>query len=149
MTRKRTGTPWMPSSEFAKTLAGLTANLMVEDIQASLPFYTGVLGLVCLYSDPDFAALEGPGGWHMMLHADHTLDHSIAETARLSAAGKRGTGAEIRILGLDPDAVEARARAAGYTVNVATSTFPHGWRECRLEDRSGYMFAVGVLAGAP
>ena len=139
----------MPSSEFAKTLTGLTANLIVTDVQASLPFYTEVLGLDCLYSDPDFAALEGPGGWHMMLHADHTLDHSMAETARLAASGKRGTGAEIRILGLDPDAVEARARVAGCTVNVATSTFPHGWRECRLEDGNGYMFAVGIRAEAP
>jgi hypothetical protein len=30
-------------------------------------------------------------------------------------------------------------------VNVPTETFPHGWRECRLEDVNGYMFAVGVV----
>jgi hypothetical protein len=83
----------------------------------------------------------------MMIHADHTLDHSPVETARLSGPGKRGTGAEIRILGLNPDEVETRARALGFTVNVATQTFPHGWRECRLEDANGYMFAVGVLPG--
>lgn len=136
----------MPASQFAQTLAGLSLNLMVRDIGASLPFYTDIIGLRALYSDPDFAALEGPGGWHMMLHADHTLDHSPAETARLAAPGKRGTGAEIRILGLDPDSVEQRARAAGFTVNAATKTYPHGWRECRLEDSNGYMFAVGILA---
>lgn len=145
MTRKRTGTPWMPASEFARTLTGLTVNLLVRDVPASLPFYTEVLGLQSLYSDEDFAALEGPEGWHMMLHADHTLDHSPAETARLTEHGKRGTGAEIRILGLDPDQVESRARARGFTVNVPTQTFPHGWRECRLEDVNGYMFAIGVL----
>ncbi|HET9410508.1 MAG TPA: VOC family protein [Candidatus Dormibacteraeota bacterium] len=136
----------MPSREFARTLEGITVNLLVRDIAASLPFYSGVLGLKALYSDPDFAALEGPDGRHMMLHADHTLDHSPAETARLEQPGKRGAGAEIRILGLDPDGVEARAVAGGYTVNAPTKTYPHGWRECRLEDSNGYMFAVGILA---
>ena len=126
-------------------LSGLNVNLIVRDVEASLPFYADVLQLKKLYSDPDFAAFEGPSGWHLMLHADHTLDHSPAEMARLADPGKRGAGAEIRILGLDPDQVEARARARGFTVNVAANTFPHGWRECRLEDANGYMFAVGVL----
>jgi catechol 2,3-dioxygenase-like lactoylglutathione lyase family enzyme len=146
VTRLRTSDPWMPAAQFARTLGGISLNLIVRDVAASLPFYTDVLGLKALYSDPDFAALEGPGGWHMMLHADHTLDHSAAETARLSEPGKRGTGAEIRLLGLDPDLVEKRALAGGFTVNVPTRTYPHGWRECRLEDSNGYMFAVGILA---
>lgn len=146
MTRLRTGTPWMPAPEFAKQLTGLNLNLIVPDIERSLPFYTEVLELKLLYSDPDFAALESPDGWHMMLHADHTLDHSPAETARLQAPGKRGTGAEIRIMGIDPDAVEKRAHERGFTVNMPTKTYPHGWREVRLEDANGYMFAVGVVA---
>ena len=136
----------MPASQYAEYLKGLTVNLLVRDVAGSLPFYTEVLELKALYSDPDFAALEGGHGVRIMLHADHVLDHSPAETARLTAAGKRGTGAEIRILGLDPDQVEARARARGFTVNVPAQTFPHGWRECRLEDANGYMFAVGILA---
>jgi catechol 2,3-dioxygenase-like lactoylglutathione lyase family enzyme len=148
MTRKRTGDPWLPAAVFARTLVGLTVNLLVRDIAASMPFYAEVLGLRVLYSDPDFAGLEGPGGWRMMLHADHTLDHSPSETTRLQAPGKRGTGAEVRILGLDPDQVEARARVRGVTINVPTTTYPHGWRECRLEDPNGYMFAVGVLPSA-
>jgi len=136
----------MPSREFARTLGRLSINLLVPDIGRSLPFYAGVLELKVLYSDPDFAALEGPDGWHIMLHADHTLDHSPSETRRLQAPGLRGTGAEIRILGLDPDLVEKRALAGGFTVNAPTKTYPHGWRECRLEDANGYMFAVGILA---
>jgi len=144
MTRLRTGTPWMPAPEFSRQLTGLNINLIVVDVDASLPFFTDVLELKKLYSDPDFAAFEGPQGWHLMLHADHTLDHSPSETARLSAPGKRGTGAEIRLMGFDPDAVEKRARALGFTVNVPAATYPHGWREVRLEDANGYMFAVGV-----
>jgi len=146
MTRKRSGDPWMPAPKFARELKGLTVNLLVKDVAASVPFFGEVLGLELLYGDPDFAAFRGPDGWHMMLHADHTLDHSPLETARLSAPGKRGTGAEIRIMGLDPDAVEARARAGGFTINAPATTYPHGWREVRVEDGNGYMFAVGVVA---
>ena len=135
----------MPAPQYAKQLTGLSANLIVRDIAASLPFYRDVLGLKVLYSDPDFAALEGPTDVRLMLHADHTLDHSEQETARLAAPGKRGTGAELRILGLDPDAVERRARELGFTVNSAVRDYPHGWRECRVEDANGYMFAVGRL----
>lgn len=144
MTRLRTGTPWMPAPEFARQLMGLNVNLIVRDVDSSVPFFTEVLQLKKLYSDVDFAAFEGPGGWHLMLHADHTLDHSPTETARLNAPGKRGTGAEIRLMGFDPDAVEARAREHGFTINVPSTSYPHGWREVRLEDANGYMFAVGV-----
>lgn len=146
MTRKRTGTPWMPAHELARTLTGLTVNLLVRDVDASLPFYTEVLGLRALYYDPDFAALEGEGV-QIMLHADHTYDRFAPEIARLAGQGKRGTGAEIRIMGIDPDQVEARARERGFAVNVPAQTFQHGWRECRLEDANGYMFAVGIMAG--
>jgi catechol 2,3-dioxygenase-like lactoylglutathione lyase family enzyme len=136
----------MSAPEFARLLTGLSVNLMVRDVASSVPFFREVLGLNLLYSDPDFAAFSGPDGWHMMVHADHTLDRSPRETARLSVHGKRGTGAEIRIMGLDPDAVEARARSGGFTINAAATSYPHGWRECRLEDGNGYMFAVGVVA---
>lgn len=146
MTRLRTGTPWMPAPEFSRQLTGLNVNLIVPDVEKSLPFFTEVLQLKKLYSDVDFAAFEGPNGSHLMLHADHTLDHSATETARLQAPGKRGTGAEIRLMGLDPDGVEVRARQHGFTVNVETKTYPHGWREVRLEDANGYMFAIGVVA---
>ena len=133
MTRLRTGTPWMPAPEFARMLTGLNINLIVRDVEASLAFFTDVLQLNKLYSDPDFAAFEGPSGWHLMLHADHTLDHSPAETARLAAPGKRGTGAEIRLMGFDPDAVEARARGH---VPARLARAPAGRRE-RLHVRGG------------
>jgi hypothetical protein len=102
VTRKRTGHPWMPASQYAAYLTGLSVNLLVRDIAWSLPFHIEVLELKALYCDPDFAALEGGPGVRIMLHADHTLDHSPTEAARLTVAGKRGAGAEIRILGVDP-----------------------------------------------
>jgi hypothetical protein len=133
----------MPAPEYGRLLRGLSMNLLVRDVAGALPFYADVLRLRLLYSDPDFAALEGKDGIRITLHADHTYD-AQPESKRLAARGKRGTGAEIRLMGLDADEVERRARALGFEVTVpAFVPAGHRWRECRLEDRDGYMFAVG------
>ena len=77
------------------------------------------------------------------LHADHTYER-MPWAPRLAETGKRGLGAEVRILGIDPDAAERRAREGGFTVLVPTRDWPHGWRDCILEDPDGYTFAVGT-----
>lgn len=132
----------MSAADYGRTLTGLSVNLIVRDIARSLPFYTGVLEMRLLYSDEDFAALEREGV-RLQLHADHTYAQMPWAT-RLSDASKRGLGAEIRILGIEPDAAERRARDAGFAVLVPVRDWPHGWRDCVLEDPDGYTFAVGV-----
>jgi catechol 2,3-dioxygenase-like lactoylglutathione lyase family enzyme len=140
--KKRKTEPWMSAADYGRTLAGLSVNLIVRDVAQSIPFYTGVLGLRLLYSDEDYAALERDGA-RLQLHADHTYA-AMPWASRLRDESRRGLGAEIRILGIDPDAAERRARDAGYTVLVPVRDWPHGWRDCVLEDRDGYTFAVGV-----
>ena len=144
MTTKRTDAQmWKVSAaDYGRTLSGLTLNLLVRDIAKSLPFYTDVLQFTDVHHDPDLAALERDG-IRLTLHADHTYA-AQPWAPRLGETGKRGLGAEIRILGIDPDAAEKRARDRGYTVLHATEEWPHGWRDCILEDRDGYTFAVGV-----
>jgi len=144
MTTKRTDAQkWkVTAADHGRTLAGLSVNLLVRDIDRSLPFYTDVLGFTDLHHDPDFAALER-AGVRLVLHADHTYA-AQPWAPRLADRGKRGLGAEIRILGIDPDAAERRARERGYTVLFETKEWPHGWRDCLLEDPDGYTFAVGV-----
>jgi catechol 2,3-dioxygenase-like lactoylglutathione lyase family enzyme len=132
----------MSAADYGRTLTGLSVNLIVRDVGRSVPFYVDVLELKRLYSDPDFAAFER-SDVRIQLHADHTYE-SMPWSARLAEHSKRGLGAEIRILGLDPDAAERRARAGGFTVLVATKDWPHGWRDCILEDPDGYAFAVGI-----
>jgi catechol 2,3-dioxygenase-like lactoylglutathione lyase family enzyme len=132
----------MSAADYGRTLFGLSVNLIVRDVARSLPFYTGVLELRLLYSDEDFAALEREGV-RLQLHADHTYVR-MPWAARLRDDSRRGLGAEIRILGLDPDAAEVRARDGGFTVLVPVRDWPHGWRDCVLEDPDGYTFAVGV-----
>ncbi|OLC55290.1 MAG: hypothetical protein AUH85_09625 [Chloroflexi bacterium 13_1_40CM_4_68_4] len=145
MTTKRTeAQKWSVSAaDHGRTLTGLSLNLLVRDIDRSLPFYTGVLGFTDLHHDPDFAALERED-MRVLLHADHTYA-AQPWAPRLAEQGKRGLGAEIRILGIDPDSAEKRARAGGFRVLHAAKDWPHGWRDCILEDPDGYTFAVGVL----
>ena len=132
----------MSAADCGRTLSGLSVNLIVRDVGRSIPFYTNVLGLQLLYSDEDFAAFEREGV-RLQLHADHTYAH-MPWAARLREDSRRGLGAEIRILGVDPDAAEKRARDGGFTVLVPVRDWPHGWRDCVLEDPDGYTFAVGA-----
>jgi len=135
----------MPADEYGRGLPRFTVNLLVRDVAASLPFYRDVLQAKVHYADADFAALE-LNGTPFMLHADHTYDHHPLYE-RLSAPGPRGTGAELRLMGIDPDAIEKRARAASVKVIQPAADFPHGWRDVMLEDRDGYTWAVGVAIG--
>ena len=78
-----------------------------------------------------------------MLHADHTYE-TQPWARRLAESGKRGLGAETRLLGIDPDAAERRARASGVIVLLGARDWPHGWRDVLLEDPDGYTFAAGA-----
>jgi uncharacterized glyoxalase superfamily protein PhnB len=142
MTMKRSGAGWMPAEEYGRSLPKFSVNLLVRDVQRSLAFYREVLGAAVLYGDVDFAALRLQGV-EFMLHADHTYDrHPLY--ARLRGTEHRGTGAELRVMGIDPDAVQERAEAAGATIIQRAADFPHGWRDVMVADPDGYIWAVGV-----
>ena len=135
----------MPAGEYGRSLPALTVNLLVRDIELSVAFYRDVLGAEVRYADPDFAAVRA-AGVDLMLHADHTYEsHPWHE--RLVGGEARGLGAEVRLFGVDPDAVEARARAAGAPVLREAHDRHHGWREAWVQDPDGYVWAVGVAIG--
>ena len=142
MTKNRTGEAWMPADEYGHSLPQFSVNLLVRDAQKSLPFYKEVLGATVRYADQDFAALNLQGV-DFMLHSDHTYDHHPLYE-RLKAGGPRGTGAELRVMGIDPDAAQRRAEVAGVKILQPAMDFPHGWRDVMLEDPDGYIWAVGV-----
>jgi uncharacterized glyoxalase superfamily protein PhnB len=139
---KRTGEAFMPADNYGRGMRPFSVNLLVRDLRASLAFYERVLGAAVRYSDGDFAVLKLLD-FEFMLHADHTYDrHPLYE--RLKNSGVRGTGAELRVLGIDPDLLEKRARDADATIIQATRDFPHGWRDVMVADPDGYIWAVGV-----
>ncbi len=145
MAKKRVGDPWMPASEYGRSLPTFTVNLIVSDVERSVVFYRDVFGADVRYSDPDFAAIK-LGSLDFMLHADHTYDgHPWYE--RLLATRERGLGAEMRLFGVDPDNLESRARAAGAAVLQSATDKAHGWREVWVQDPDGYVWAAGVAIG--
>jgi uncharacterized glyoxalase superfamily protein PhnB len=142
MAKKRIGDPWMPADAYGRSLPQFTVNLLVTDLARSAEFYRQVLGAEERYRDPDFAALR-IGNLDFMLHADHAYDRH-PWFPRLEGRQPRGLGAELRLLGLDPDRLEARARETGGTILAPATDKPHGWREVWLEDPDGYVWAVGT-----
>ena len=146
MVTKRSGDPWMPADDYGRTLTGFTVNLLVTDIAASLVFQREVLAAAVVYSDPDFAALEGYGAkW--MLHADHTYrDHPMRGV--VDGLEARGAGVELRLLGRDPDAAERAAREHDFVVLQGATDKPHGLRECFVVDPDGYVWVASVALPA-
>ena len=139
----RVGDPWMPASEYSKTLKGLTINILVKEIEPALSFAREVLGAEVVYSDPDFAVLSAIGA-EWMLHADHAYDnHPMGNTVSNEAG--RGAGAEIRLHGCDPDAAEEAAWERGYEVLSPATDKGHGVREAFIRDQDGYIWVPDVL----
>ena len=85
------------------------------------------------------------GGAEVQLHADHAYD-AHPWYPRLAGGEARGLGAELRLLGLDPESIEERARRLGVKVLKPVTERGHGWREVMVEDPDGYVWAVGVLS---
>jgi catechol 2,3-dioxygenase-like lactoylglutathione lyase family enzyme len=144
MTMKRTDNSWLPADDYGRQMPTFSVNLLVRDVQASLPFYRDVLGAKVHYADEDFAALNLAGA-EFMLHSDHTYDHHpLHQRIANTPAGQRGSGAELRVMGIDPDAAESRAKSANATIIQPAADYPHGWRDVILADRDGYTWAVGL-----
>jgi hypothetical protein len=139
MAMKRTKSPWMPADEFGRSLPrGIGLNLLVSSVEPMERFCREILGANTIYSDEDFAVVELAGSV-MLLHADHTyLEHPMIGV--LAGIDVRGAGAEIRIYGMDPDRIEARARNGGFTVLAGCTDKPHGLRECFLIGPENYVF---------
>jgi len=142
-TKLRQGDPWMPGYRYGALLPPFSLNLLVSDTERSCAFYRGVFDAEVHYRDVDFAAVR-VGPVEVMLHADHTHD-THPWYADLHAGANRGLGAQLRVLGIDPDETERRAHAIGATVAVQTADKGHGWREVCVRDPDGYEWSVGVL----
>ena len=143
MSKTRTGDPFMSADDYGRAMPQFSVNLLVRNMENSVKFYRDVVGVNVRYADADFAALE-INGCTFMLHADHTYDHHPFHV-RLQDPGLRGTGAEFRFLGVDPDAIEQRAKNSRATILQTSKDYAHGWREMILSDPDGYTWAFGKL----
>ena len=140
--KKRTGEPWISASDYGALLPQFTVNLIVRSIAPALEFYRHVLRAQVRYSDPDFAALRILGV-ELMLHADHTYEHN-PWSASLRDGQARGLGAELRLLGINPEDVAEWAGEMN-ALFKEISVRGHGWREVMVRDPDGYVWAVGEI----
>ena len=140
--KKRITKPWMPATDYGQSLPTFTVNLLVRDVGVSVKFYETILAGNTHYRDEDFAALH-VAGLEFMLHADHTYEKH-PWVSKLGSAKQRGLGVELRLLGLNPDKVEALAKNNTDCLIASAIDKPHGWRETIIQDPDGYVWAVGV-----
>lgn len=138
---------FMPAADYGRSLRGMGINLLVRDVGKTLEFLTQVLGIGVVHANRDFAVVAHDGQ-EWMLHGDHTY-HSHPLLALTGDGVPRGVGVELRLYGIDPDAAEAKARAAGYEVLQSSRDKPHGLRECYLLDRDGYLWVPGTAIDQP
>jgi len=138
--KKSDKTPWMSADDYGRSLRGFGVNLLYADVTRAVAFQRDILGAEVVYADVDFAVMKH-GGYDWMLHADHTYaDHPLS--GAVAGVEARGAGVELRFHDTDPDAAEARARDAGYTVLAGAMDKPHGTREAFIMDDEGYVWAV-------
>lgn len=136
---------FMAAADYGRSLTGFGINLLVRDVGKTLDFLTQVLGVAVVHANRDFA-VTAHREQQWMLHGDHTY-HSNPLLALTGDGALRGIGVELRLYDVDPDAAEARARAAGYDVLQGSSDKPHGLRECYLVDPDGYVWVPGSAIG--
>jgi len=140
------GKAFMSADDYGRSLKGFNVNLLVRDMARALDFQRRVLEVEVVYSDADFAVLRHRGH-EWMLHADGTY-HSNPLLGMLGDGAVRGLGCELRLYDIDPDAAEARCRAAGYDVIFESADKPHGLREVYLADADGYIWVPGQPSGS-
>lgn len=124
--------------DYGRSLSGLGFSLIVNDVSKAVHFLTHVLQAEVRFRTEAFAAMR-MSGKDFMLHATGTY-RSNELYGTLVSETPRGVGIELRCYDIDPDAAEARARAAGYTVLAGSLDKPHGLRECMILDDDGFVW---------
>ena len=111
-------------------------NLLVREVARTVAFMTEVLEFESVRDSEDYALLRH-GERFYQLHSDQTYSNNPLPSV-VPESGPRGGGVELRLFEVDPDQAEARARARGDMVLMASADKPHGLRECFLLDPDGY-----------
>ena len=131
-----------PAPSFAAALRGVGLNLLTRDVRA-LAAFAEVLGMSVHRLSDDFAILAHDG---QFIQAHHDRTYGAHPVLGLVPEGVRGGGVQIYLFGIDPDAAEARARAAGYEVIEPAADKPHGLRECTVLAPEGQAFSPAVVS---
>lgn len=141
--KKSKQTAFQPPPQYGQSLRGLSVNLLSGNLPRAAEFQRSVLQVTLLHEDPDLLILQGFGS-QWMIHADHTYDKHPLLSDTLSQP-RRGSGAEIRLHGCDPDKAAQRAIDHGFRVlDGPRDQADHGLREAHLIDDDGYVWVPDV-----
>ena len=130
--------PKMSGADYGRSLTGIGFNLIVNDLEKAIHFAKQVIQAEVFFRTDVFAAMS-LSGQNFMFHINDSYRGNELHTTLLSDA-PRGVGIELRCYHTDPDAAEARARGAGYTVLAGALDKPHGLRECMILDDDGFVW---------
>jgi predicted enzyme related to lactoylglutathione lyase len=132
----------VPAEEFGRSLGGLGVNLLSPDVLRLVAFLGGTFGLAAHRVSPDFAIVVHTGAI-FQIHADATFGaHPVH--GLLPDTPPRGSGVQLYLFGIDPDAAVARAAGTGGTVIELPRNKPHGLREATILSPEGYAFSPAI-----
>ena len=132
----------VPAAEFGRSLRGLGVNLLCRDVPATVAFLRAVFGLAVHRAGPDFALVAHDGAL-FQLHSDASFGRHPLH-GLLPEAGPRGSGVQLYLFGVDPDAAAARAEPAGGVLLEPPTDKPHGLREAVILTPEGHAFSPAV-----
>ncbi len=112
-------------------LLGLATQLRTTDMEASIGFYTGMLGFRLDFRFGDFYAGLSQGPWQLHLKRVDAPDPSIAFVAA-------GEHLHLHIQVADADAAAAELAARGAVLASPPTDKPWGMREFTLRDDQGH-----------
>lgn len=130
------------AADFGRSLTGIGLNLLSSDVEGLAKMLEAVFDLSVHRLSADFAIVRHDG-MLLQLHADGTYGaHPLL--GLVPESPPRGAGAQIYLLGINPDEAIAKAEAAGYTVLEAVRDKPHGLREGTVLSPEGYAFSPAI-----
>ena len=121
------------------TKTGFTAMLHVRDGRSAIDFYQRAFGadIIQVLPGDDIVAHLSVDGAEFWIHEESTLYPNP------SPLMLGGTTVRLILIVADPDALFARAIAAGATVIGPVQDHDYGWRDGRLADPFGHHWEIG------
>lgn len=117
--------------------------LFVDDVDASIRFYTGALGFRLVRREPDYASLDRGGAvLGLAPTAKLPADGEGPGFTRAGLAGRRGAGVELVLEVEDVDAALEAVGRAGHRVAEPLRDRPWGLRDFRVIDPDGYYLRI-------
>lgn len=122
--------------------AGLRLELFVEDMQASITFYTRVLAFeIVRYEPGDYASLRC-GGALLGMGPVAKLPEEGGYFGRDISAYRRGLGVEIVLEVDDVEGWRNRVAASGHPILEPLQDRPWGLMDFRISDPDGYYLRI-------